>query len=140
MNSGSETKEITDQETQNDFERHHWISVAAYFRAEKRGWLPDKELDDWLEAELDYMEMQIKSFILRSREDGLMTIADLRKLAYSVGVKEPDQINQEVELIREVQNACRHRPCFQSDKRMLCEEAECEWTQECRKLIAVWNR
>lgn len=28
-----------------------WIAEAAYFRAEKRGFAPGNELDDWLEAE-----------------------------------------------------------------------------------------
>lgn len=35
--------------------RHEMIAEAAYFRAERRGFEPDHELDDWLgaEAELD---------------------------------------------------------------------------------------
>jgi len=28
-----------------------YIAVAAYYRAERRGFAPDGELDDWLEAE-----------------------------------------------------------------------------------------
>lgn len=31
------------------------ISKLAYFKAEKRGFLPGYELDDWLEAEREYM-------------------------------------------------------------------------------------
>ena len=27
------------------------VAMAAYFRAEKRGFTPGRELDDWLEAE-----------------------------------------------------------------------------------------
>lgn len=30
---------------------HHCIAVAAYFRAEQRGFMPGLELDDWLAAE-----------------------------------------------------------------------------------------
>ena len=30
---------------------HHRIQVAAYFRAERRGFAPGHELDDWLAAE-----------------------------------------------------------------------------------------
>ena len=140
MSVQSESKEISSQNTKDNLERHHWISVAAYFRSEHRGRIPGKELDDWLGAELDYLKMEIKSFILRCQEDGMMTIIDLRALAYSFGVKDPNLINQEVELIREIQNVCRHQPCFQSDRRSLCEEVDCEWASECRKLIAVWNR
>lgn len=30
---------------------HQYISEAAYFKAEKRGFVPGHELQDWLEAE-----------------------------------------------------------------------------------------
>jgi hypothetical protein len=33
--------------------RHHEIAVAAYFRAEKRGFAPGGELEDWLSAEAE---------------------------------------------------------------------------------------
>jgi hypothetical protein len=33
---------------------HHEIEVAAYFKAEQRGFAPGHELDDWLEAEREY--------------------------------------------------------------------------------------
>jgi hypothetical protein len=32
-------------------DRHHRVRVAAYFLAERRGFAPGHELDDWLEAE-----------------------------------------------------------------------------------------
>jgi hypothetical protein len=32
-------------------DRHHRVEVAAYFLAERRGFVPGHELDDWLEAE-----------------------------------------------------------------------------------------
>jgi hypothetical protein len=32
-------------------QRNQMIAYAAYFRAEKRGFSPDSELDDWLESE-----------------------------------------------------------------------------------------
>ncbi|MCB1786658.1 MAG: DUF2934 domain-containing protein [Chromatiaceae bacterium] len=31
--------------------RHKKIELAAYYKAEKRGFAPGRELDDWLEAE-----------------------------------------------------------------------------------------
>lgn len=34
-------------------ERYHLVSEAAYFRAERRGFRPGNELDDWLEAEAE---------------------------------------------------------------------------------------
>jgi hypothetical protein len=33
-------------------ERHHLICEAAYFRAEDRGFVSGRELDDWLAAEI----------------------------------------------------------------------------------------
>ena len=35
----------------NEPSRHQLIALAAYKRAEKRGFAPGFELDDWLEAE-----------------------------------------------------------------------------------------
>ncbi|HXZ96205.1 MAG TPA: DUF2934 domain-containing protein [Burkholderiales bacterium] len=37
-------------------ERYKWIAQAAYFRAEKRGFAPGGELQDWLEAEADILQ------------------------------------------------------------------------------------
>jgi len=37
---------------------HHQIEVAAYFRAEHRGFAPGHAVDDWLEAERE-LEDQI---------------------------------------------------------------------------------
>lgn len=34
--------------------RYHWIAQAAYLRAEKRGFAPGHEVDDWLAAEADF--------------------------------------------------------------------------------------
>ncbi len=38
-------------------ERARMIAEAAYFRAEKRGFAPGAELDDWLAAEADIDRM-----------------------------------------------------------------------------------
>ncbi|WP_237071800.1 DUF2934 domain-containing protein [Mizugakiibacter sediminis] len=37
--------------------RHAMIALAAYFRAERRGFAPGRELDDWLEAEREVAAM-----------------------------------------------------------------------------------
>lgn len=37
-----------------------WIAQAAYFRAEKRGFIPGSELDDWLAAEAEVIAHQLK--------------------------------------------------------------------------------
>lgn len=39
-------------------DRHTWISVCAYYKAEKRGFKPGHELDDWLEAEREILRKE----------------------------------------------------------------------------------
>jgi hypothetical protein len=36
-------------------DRANDIATAAYYKAEKRGFTPDHELDDWLAAEADFI-------------------------------------------------------------------------------------
>jgi hypothetical protein len=38
----------------NDETRYEWIAENAYYRAERRGFLPGYETDDWLAAERDF--------------------------------------------------------------------------------------
>lgn len=40
----------------SDERRHSLISQAAYFRAEARGFAPDGDLEDWLDAEAEIDE------------------------------------------------------------------------------------
>ena len=35
--------------------QHYQISLAAYYKAERRGFSPGRELNDWLEAERDIL-------------------------------------------------------------------------------------
>jgi len=35
--------------------RYRWIAQAAYLRAEKRGFAPGGEIDDWLAAEAEFV-------------------------------------------------------------------------------------
>ncbi|MCX7164404.1 MAG: DUF2934 domain-containing protein [Betaproteobacteria bacterium] len=37
--------------------RQQMVAVAAYFRAEHRGFAPDNEISDWLEAEADVEDL-----------------------------------------------------------------------------------
>ncbi len=120
--------------------RLQWISEAAYYKAEARGFGPGNEVDDWLEAEREFADMKIAEFLAICREEGTMTLGDLRYLASVLGVEQPESKKLNFELVREIQNVCRHRPCFQTENRMLCEDQDCKWRPECRKLIAVWTR
>jgi len=35
--------------------RYRWIAHAAYLRAERRGFAPGQEIDDWLAAEAEFL-------------------------------------------------------------------------------------
>lgn len=130
--------ETSDHKNSVDSNCHEWISVAAYFKAEARSFEPGKELDDWLEAEIDYTKFQIQSSLVRCKEDGGISIAELQGLGRNVGVDHPEYINTEALLVREIQKISNHRPCFQTQTRVRCKETECQWRTECRKLIADW--
>jgi len=120
---------------------HQWISVAAYYKAEDRGFAPGLELDDWLAAEKDYAEMLITLYLASVEEDGIMTIVSLRQLAKAIGVQNSEGLNLKADLIRAIQNIRRIRPCFQLDLNNYCDEmAGCQWKKECQKMIAVWKR
>lgn len=118
------------------------MTVAAYFKAEKRGFQQGKELDDWLEAEIEYIEFQIQTFFVCCEEDGGMSILSLQKLASLLGISNSNSIRTEVELIREIQKVAQHRPCFRAAYQQPCEDpkSECPWRAECQKIITVWQR
>lgn len=118
--------------------RHQWISEAAYYKALARKFEPGKELTDWLEAEIDYSKMLIALYISILEEDGPMTILSLQELAAFIGIKNPADMRSEIELVRAIQNATEHSPCFRSEINMPCEGLECKWRAECRKLISAW--
>jgi hypothetical protein len=117
--------------------REQWIAVAAYFKAEARGYIPGLEIQDWLEAEQDYLDMVVQLFLSVFNEDGFMTITGLQQLAKAVGVKKPERIDSKLELIRQIQLTCNHLPCFRTQRRERCKEV-CLWQADCQKLLAEW--
>jgi len=121
--------------------RHRWIAEAAYFKAEARQFAANHALDDWLEAEKEYAELQVKKFLANHEEvQGIFSLAELQQLAKTVGIQNPENIRLEAKLIREIQLFCRHRPCFQTENKNYCTEQDCQWRKECHKLIAIWHR
>jgi len=138
----SEPKNLSNQIKSDVFLRQQWISVAAYFKAEATDFDPKKDLNNWLEAEIEYNELQIQSFILRCQEDGGISINSLGSLAAAMGVCNAMQIRDKAQLIREIQKATHHRPCFQTTYQKPCKDAayKCPWIKECQKLIAIWYR
>jgi len=121
--------------------RQQWVSEAAYYRALARGFEPNKELDDWLGAERDYLTMLIGLQLNVLEEDGTVSTMGLRQIAESLGVNNTEQMRSEVELIRAIQEASHRRPCFQSTNAKVCEDAaDCQWKEKCLKLVAIWHR
>lgn len=118
--------------------RHQWISEAAYYKALARKFEPGKELADWLEAEIDYRKMLVGLYISILEEDGLMTVLGLQELATFIGIENPKDMRSEIELVRAIQKITAHNPCFRSEVNTTCEEMECKWRTECRKLISAW--
>lgn len=119
--------------------RHRWISEAAYYKAETRAFEPGKELADWLEAEIEYYKMLVALYISILEEDGPMTVLSLQQLAAFIGIQNPyDAPTSDIGLVRAIQNATEHCPCFRSEINGVCQEVECKWRAECRKLVSVW--
>ena len=136
ITSSSECKPIEKAKTA----RRNWILEAAYFKSETREFEPGDELSDWLEAEKEYAEMKVTLFLsVFEEDDAALTIVDLQRLAGFVGVHQPERLRQETELVREIQNACIHLPCFQTNNKF-CDATDCHWRAKCQKLVAVWLR
>lgn len=77
--------------------RQTWISEAAYYLAEKRGFIPGQESTDWLQAEISYYEMLIAAYINILQEDGQMTVVGVRQLAELIGIEDADKLHSEAE-------------------------------------------
>lgn len=119
--------------------RQTWISEAAYYLAEKRGFIPGQESTDWLQAEISYYEMLIAAYINILQEDGQMTVVGVRQLAELIGIEDADKLHSESELVHAVQIAVKHRPCFRTKAIGECQEIDCVWRSECMKLTAAWH-
>lgn len=84
------------------------------------------------------VERSIPVFSQTSWENDMNT-AELRRKASAVGVRHANYFVSDCQLVHAIQKACRHSPCFLSENRMLCDEVECEWREECKKLVAAWK-
>jgi hypothetical protein len=93
--------------------RHQWISEDSCYTAEKRGFAPGLELDDWLAAEKNYFEMLISSYLSIMEEDDAITVASLQQLAKKMGIQNPESLKFKDDLIRAIQDISGTRPCFQ---------------------------
>lgn len=69
-----------------------------------------------------------------------MNIKALQVLAGDAGIgNSADYLSQKT-LVRAIQKVRGEEPCFLTDKRYACKNEECEWRENCRKLVAVWLR
>lgn len=100
---------------------------------------PINELDN-MAIENKHVKAQIEAYLLASEEDGDLTLVTLRKLAKSSGVKKPEAILNKIELIRAIQLATYHEPCFRSETSPGCQKEDCNWRYECKKIVAEWHR
>ena len=120
--------------------QNQWISEAAYYKALNRNFESGFELDDWLFAEHDFLNMLIARYLIISDEDGGLSIKGLRRLAKSVGVQSPEIFTNNNELIRAIEIIMHHEPCFKSHLSSHCNHNEpCLWRSECKKMIAQWH-
>jgi Protein of unknown function (DUF2934) len=125
----------------DDISRQQWVSDAAYYKAEARGFIPGYEVADWLAAEQEFIEMLVDLFLSVFREDGSMTMTGLQQLATAIGVSKPERIDSKLKLIRLIQLSSRHRPCFRTKPGEFCkDQAGCQWSGECQKMVAEWWR
>lgn len=47
---------VSKNKSTESFDRQHYqVSLAAYYKAERSGFAPGRELEDWLEAERDIL-------------------------------------------------------------------------------------
>jgi hypothetical protein len=68
-----------------------------------------------------------------------MKEAELAELAALAGVSEHYVKGEKKFLIRELQRALGHEPCYMTDVRYSCSKG-CAWSESCRKLVAEWRR
>jgi hypothetical protein len=67
----------------------------------------------------------------------------LNKLAPGWAVAEvtgADRAQSRVVMVRALQKERGAEACFLTEKRLFCQDADCEWRKECCRLVAVWRR
>jgi len=67
-----------------------------------------------------------------------MTFEQLQQLAFDIGLDPSTQYTSQTQRIRTIQLQRGVEPCFLPEKRYTCSEI-CEWSRECRKLMAQWK-
>jgi hypothetical protein len=92
--------------------------------------------DDVMAVENSHVQGQIWDYLLESdQDDSGMTLCGLQKLAKSSGVKAPETMTLKIELVRAIQMATYHQPCFGSELRSTCTKEDCNWRYECKRPV-----
>lgn len=68
-----------------------------------------------------------------------MNMEALQQLASQIGMHDAEDYASQKSLVRAIQKYRGDEPCFLTDKRYHCDES-CEWSEDCKKLRAVWLR
>jgi len=50
------------------------------------------------------------------------------------------EVQKKIHSIDNKQKNTEKKPCFRTDERYFCKKTDCEFMQECKKLIAIWMR
>lgn len=130
----------SDSRGSDDAFRHRWISEAAYYRAESRQFVAGFDIEDWLLAEKEYVNMQVKRYLAIAEEDGGMTYAGMLRLAKSVGIENPAAISTLEALIHAIQRLVDNEPCFNLRPDKFCSEKQtCLWKMECRQMSTQYG-
>ncbi len=60
--------------------------------------------------------------------------------ARRTGVPDAGLTGSAVAKVHRLQVARGGEACFRTEKRWTCDESDCEWRRECRRLMAEWMR
>lgn len=110
------------------------------FQSSTQSFDPNDMLDNRLSIKDYHADTQISRYLKQAEEDDYLTLVGLHQLAKSIGVNNPEKITHKIELIRNIQKAINHQPCFRSEIRNICCDNDCNWQKECKKMIAEWYR
>ncbi len=64
-----------------------------------------------------------------------MIAAELLDIARHEGIRDLEYFRTEKQLVWAIQRARGKAACFLSENRMSCREHDCQWRQECLKLV-----
>jgi hypothetical protein len=58
------------------------------------------------------------------------------------GLSHDVRLDTEATLVRLIHTSTSREkvPCFMTGERLLCKNTDCEWREDCCKLVAVWRR